>query len=173
MRKSFLILFPLLLSGCAEMEAVRKTFTPPPFTAKDLIGKKWYCKSSYSMWNMLTEEHYTYYADGTLSNNGLLTVKKDGKEFKYTFTVKGIWQLNGWHIFEKAEMANVKKAYSEDAQQALKAKPKLAEWEKIMYPQIKSMEQQAKQGANREIETLTLNQLTTTAGTSYVICERE
>lgn len=173
MRKSFLILLPLLLGGCAEIEAVRKTFTPPPFTAKDLVDKKWYCKSSYSTWNMLTEEHYIYHADGTLTNNGSLTYKKDAKEFKYTFTVKGVWQLNGWRIFEKAETAHVKKAYSQDAWQALKTNPKLAEWEKIIYPQIKSMEQLAKQGANREIETLTPQQLTTTAGSSYVICERE
>lgn len=170
---AFLAFTSLFLTGCTELSSVYKLVTPPNFKANDLVDKKWYCSSSYSTWDLITKEYYTYSSNGHLLSVGTMRILKDGKEFEYKIRSEGIWQLDGWYLFEQAKKASVTKNYSSSAKQALKADPKLAEWESLMFKTLKTMEDLAKKGGRREIETLTPTELTTKAGTSYVICAKQ
>lgn len=164
MKKWLFLLSSTLLVGC-------KLVIPPTFSENDLVNKKWFCKSSYGMWHILTEEYVEYHPDGTASNYGTLTTQQDGVEFAYKFNISGRWQLRGWYLNEIADKVQLKRAFSKKAQQALRASADLRAWEKAMYKVIDDSVTAAQNyGASREIESLTPTTLTTKAHTSYVIC---
>lgn len=175
MKKWLAILSSIVfLSGCSELSSVTKAFTSPTFSERDLVNKTWYCKSSYSLWMLLTEEYYEYKPNGYALNYGKMTLQKDGHEFVYDFKAEGHWQISGWKIYEKATKSQVKRAFDKKAKQALKNDPALKLWEAGMYAKLQEMSNLAVlQGAVREIESLTPTELTTKVATSYVICAKK
>lgn len=164
----------VFLSGCAELNSLKKQIVPANFSEKDLMGKPWLCKASYDMWNYNTEESYEFLPNGKVKNYGTLTTL-GAVPLKYKAVVEGSWYLNGWHLAEKVEKYTFKRNFDAKMKKALAADPQLREKEKQFYEQFSALfETSAKSDGYvyREIETLTPNELTTKAGTSYVICAR-
>lgn len=168
MKKWLTILLPIiLLTAC-------KAFITPNFSESDLVNKTWYCKSSYGTWSTLTEEYYTYKPDSYVTNQGTLTMQKDGYEFAYSFKAEGYWQLQGWYIYEQAQKSQINRAFSKETKQALKNNPALREWEAKIFKNLQTANDYTiAQGAIREIETLTPTMLTTKFNSSYVICAKQ
>lgn len=166
-------LFVALLSGCAELQMVKKEFVPANFSAKDLTGEKWLCKSSYSMWDLNTEEYYEFLPNGILLNDGKMVALKNGQHFQYKYKAKATWALDGWYLVQHLQSYELKRNFSPEAKKVLGANPEVKAWEARLFKTLITQIEQAKNmPAKREIESLTPTALTTRAHSSYEICAR-
>lgn len=174
MKKSYaVLLLSITLFGCAELESLKRQIIPASFNTQDLLGEKWFCKSSYGQWTGNTEEYYQYHPNGTVTNDGIWWMNKDGHRFEYKYKVKANWNLQGWKIREHLQTYQIRRNFSAKTQRALRSNKALREWEKSIYQNLINMAENAKKmPAIREIESLSPNALTTKYLTSYVICAR-
>ncbi|OOF37563.1 hypothetical protein [Rodentibacter heidelbergensis] len=174
MKKCFLIFSSLaLLTGCAQIEAVKREIVPAHFSAKDFVGK-WYCSSSYGDWNLVTKEYYDMKPNGMMKNTGTVTAPllSGGADLKYEYSINAYWQVEGWYLVQKqAGKGTVKRLHSAKALAAIKQDPKLKQKELRLYNLFKNMAS-GHHSARRQIESVNKNEFTTLANTSAEICSR-
>ncbi|OOF41371.1 hypothetical protein BKK49_04975 [Rodentibacter rarus] len=174
MKKYFLLLSSLtLLTGCAQLDAIKREVVPPSFTAKDFIGM-WYCSSSYGDWNIITKEYYDIQPNGMMKNTGTVTAPllSGGIDLKYEYSINAYWQIDGWYLVQKqAGKGKVVRKHDPRALAAMNKDPKLKQRELKLYNTFKNMAS-GNHSARRQIESVNATEFTTLANTSAEICSR-